>query len=400
MGGGPAGLRAAEIAAAGGAQVTLYDAKRSVGRKLLVAGKSGLNLTNDEAFEPFVERYQGPELRRDLLRSILQACDNQALRAWASGLGIETRAASSGKVFPTSMKAAPLLRAWIQRHRALGVTSAVNHELLGLQPGKPHRLLFCTPGKEVVAQADAVILALGGGSWPSTGSTGHWVIILRELGVEVASLEPANCGWELDWPAELLQEVEGQPLKNIALAAGGVSRHGELVITRYGLEGGPLYHLGPILRACEVPAVTVTLDLKPSFGLEEVEKKLGGVSSNYVREARRRLNLDPAATALLRHLPHLGPWNSPEVLAAAIKSCPLQLLRPRPLAEAISSAGGVRWSELNDGLMINQLPGVFVAGEMIDWEAPTGGYLIQGCFATGGHAAHSAMRWLESNAKP
>lgn len=378
--------------------MTLFEAKRSVGRKFLIAGKSGLNLTNAEGLETFVSRYQGPELPRELLRSILRNCDNTSLRSWASDLGVETFAASSGKVFPRSMKAAPLLRAWIRRLRTLGVTFAVNHCLHQLHPGNPNRLIFVTPEGDETLESDVVILALGGGSWPQTGSTGHWVELLEGLGVQTSPLSPANCGWEVDWPAEFLEVAEGLPLKNIALSARGTCREGELVVTRYGLEGGPLYQLGPVLRTMEKPAIA--LDLKPSFTLEEIRSKLQAVSSNYVREARRRLNLSEAACALLRHLPHLGPWNSPGVLSDAIKECPIPLLRPRPLEEAISSAGGVAWSELDDSLMIRKLPGVFVAGEMIDWEAPTGGYLIQGCFATGGHAATSAIRWLEEQTTP
>lgn len=390
IGGGPAGLRAAEVAATAGAKVTLYDAKRSVGRKFLVAGKSGLNLTNAEEFEAFLARYHGPDLDFNWLRDLLTSFDSAALRTWAAGLGVETFAASGGKVFPSSMKAAPLLRAWIKRLKTHGGQFAMNHRFTNLQ-ADPLSLSFATPSGTVVEKPDAVVLALGGGSWPETGSTGAWTRIFEELGIAIDPLHSANCGWEVNWPPSLVEAAEGQPLKNIAISAGGQSQNGELVVTRYGLEGAPLYHLGPILREMEHPQIT--LDLKPTFSKNEIHDRLRAVSSNYVREARRRLKLSAAGAALLRHLPHLGPWSSPETLAQAIKECPLPLIQARPLAEAISSAGGVRWSELDSSLMLRKLPGVFVAGEMIDWEAPTGGYLIQGCMATGGHAGTAAELW-------
>ena len=394
IGGGPAGLRAAEVASAAGARVELYDASRSVGRKFLVAGKSGLNLTNSEEFEGFLARYRGHNLPDQLWRKILGGFDNRALQAWAAELGVETCAAPGGKVFPVSMKAAPLLRAWVRRLRSLGVAFHVNHRLEDLASGHPLHLSFETAEGTRQTVCSAIVLALGGGSWPQTGSTGSWQEILRKHSIEVVPLRAANCGWEVDWPAGVLDEAEGKPLKNIALHAGSQSAWGELVLTRYGLEGSPIYHLGPILREMDRPSVT--LDLKPSLTLEEVTGRLARVSSNYVREARRRLKLGKAAASLLRHLPHLGPWDSPANIAAAIKACQIPLVRPRPLAEAISTAGGVAWSELDENLMLRNLPGVFVSGEMIDWEAPTGGYLLQACFATGGHAGEAAAGWTQS----
>ena len=298
------------------------------------------------------------------------------------------------------MKAAPLLRAWIRRLRTLGVRFQMNHQLASISRDRELiRLAFQSPNAPapVEVEADAAILALGGGSWPQTGSTGQWIPLLADLGIAINPLQPANCGWELPWPPELLAAAEGRPLKNVALSAAGLKRTGELVITRYGLEGGPLYHLGPVLRTMEHPSVV--LDLKPTHSLARVRAKLAGASSNYVREAKRRLKLNEAAAAILRFLPGIGPWRSPEILAAAIKNCPIPLLGPRPLPEAISSAGGVAWDELDDALMLRRVPGLFVAGEMIDWEAPTGGYLIHACFATGGHAAASALRWIEQPGK-
>lgn len=392
VGGGPAGLRAAEVAAEGGARVALYDAKPSVGRKFLVAGKSGLNLTNAEEFPSFLSRYQGPGLPSEQWSKILQQFDNDRLRQWAAELGIETFAASGGKVFPQPMKAAPLLRAWVQRLRDLGVSFHMRHRLAELHPA-PLTLRFDTSGGPVSVTPDATVLALGGASWPHTGSTGQWAETLREQNVAVSPFTPANCGWEISWPDALRETAEGLPLKNIAVQAGATTAHGELVLTRYGLEGGPLYRLGPILREMDSPLLT--LDLKPEFTETEICDKLRNVASNYIRETRRRLKLGEAACALLKHLPHLGPWKSPAQLAKAIKSCPLPLLRPRPVAEAISSAGGIAWDELDDALMIEKLPGLFVAGEMIDWEAPTGGYLLQACFATGTHAGIAATHWTK-----
>lgn len=397
VGGGPAGLRAAEVAAAEGARVTLLDAQRSVGRKFLVAGKSGLNLTHHEDPERFLARYDGGDLPRDQWRRILARFDPEQLRAWALLLGIESFVASSGKVFPRSMKAAPLLRAWIRRLRELGVEFAMRHRLHALE-ALPLRLRFATADGERVVEPDAAILALGGASWPQTGSDGRWVEILEAHGIAVSPLNPANCGWQVDWPASFLAEAEGKPLKNIVLSCQGAAYRGEVVITKYGLEGGPLYHLGPVLR--DLPSPMITLDLKPDLSLDEVRRRLRTVRSNYVREARRRLNLGEVAVSLLRHLPNLGPWRDPDSLARTVKACPLPLGAPRPLAEAISTAGGVAWSALDEDLMLRSIPGLFVAGEMIDWEAPTGGYLMQGCFASGDLAARSAVRWAATGSRP
>lgn len=382
------------MAAASGAEVTLYDAMRSVGRKFLVAGKSGLNLTNGEDFDSFPGRYSGTDLPGELWERILKNFDNEALRQWASRLGIETFVASSGKVFPVAVngtiKAAPLLRRWVEHLRELGVSFQTNHQWVGINPGC--HLIFHHGGETVTRQHDAVILALGGASWPETGSTAAWVDILDLEEIGIIPLTSANCGWEVDWPEALLDEAEGLPLKNMELRAGDTSRRGELVITRYGLEGGPIYHLGPALRAQSTPELIV--DFKPDLTVEELTKRLGPVARNFVREARRRWKLDPAVGALLKHLPDRGPWKSAEQLAREVKHCRIPLTQPRPIAEAISSAGGIRWSELDDQLMLKKIPGVFAAGEMLDWDAPTGGYLMQACFATGTYAGESALDWL------
>jgi hypothetical protein len=264
------------------------------------------------------------------------------------------------------MKAAPLLRRWVERLRGLGVTFEMKHRWTGLVPGPPHELEFAVDEKRRTFTADAVILALGGASWPVTGSDGTWTELLDSLGIGVNPLVPANCGWETTWPAEVLAVAEGQPLKNLVIRAGDHEAAGELMVTAYGLEGGALYQLGAALRA--MPEPVIHIDFKPTFTVEELARK-------------GSWKLSPAAEAILR----CGvPSNiSPQDLAARAKACPVVFTGPRPIAEAISSAGGVRWDELDANLMLKKLPGVFVAGEMIDWEAPTGGYLMQGCFATG-----------------
>ncbi len=395
IGGGPSGLRAAEIAAQGGASVTLFDAKPSVGRKFLVAGRGGLNITKAEPRERFVTRYSGPGQPPDFWPQVIGEFDSNALRAWAAELGIETFAASTGRVYPREMKAAPLLRRWVQRLKASGVQFVMQHRWTGLEPGAPIRLTF-QAGEEITrAEADAVLLALGGASWPETGSDGTWVSTLEKLGISIAPLQPANCGWETEWPEDVLSAAEGKPLKNIVARAGEAEAAGELMVTRYGLEGGAIYQLGPALRAMAAPAITI--DLKPSSTVEQLVKKMGPVRRNFLTEARARWRLEDAAAAILAMcaapesaIPSAGD------LATIAKACTIPLTGPRPIAEAISSAGGVRWSELDSDLMLKRLPGVFVAGEMIDWEAPTGGYLMQGCFATGTHVGKAALNWLQA----
>ncbi len=392
IGGGPAGLRAAEVVKEAGASVTLFDAKPSVGRKLLVAGRGGLNLTHAEPREQFALRFTSPGPLGELWTTLLAEFDADALRQWASELGVETFAATSGRVYPREFKAAPLLRRWVHRLRQTGVNFALRHRWTGLRPGARWQVDFEAQGETRTFEADAVILALGGGSWPETGSDGGWTSMLEKLGVGVAALTPANCGWEIPWPTALRTQAEGKPLKNITAQAGGITVAGELLVTHYGLEGGVIYQLGPVLRAMPVPAIVI--DFKPLHTAAHLVKKLGVCRRNFLAEARSRWRLCDAAVAILENLPGLAPFTSGESLAATVKSCALQLTGPRPLAEAISSAGGVRWSELNSSLMVRRLPGVFVAGEMIDWDAPTGGYLMQGCFATGTRAARGALEWL------
>ena len=393
VGGGPAGLRAAEVAARDGVAVTLFDAKASVGRKFLVAGKGGLNLTNAALREEFVARYSGPA---ELWHSLIADFDVLALRAWAAELGVETFTAATGRVYPRELKAAPLLRRWVQRLRGLGVKFAVRHRWTGLHRKDRWLLDFQTPEGVRTFAADAVILTLGGGSWPETGSDGAWTAILESLGVGIAPLQSANCGWEFPWPRAVLDAAEGQPLKSIAVRAGGGEVRGELLVTKYGLEGGALYQLGPVLRA----KPELAIDFKPSSTVEQLVAKMGPIRRNFPAEARARWKLGDAAFAILSHVPDARDWESAAALATHVKNCPLQLTGPRPIAEAISSAGGIAWRELDDNLMLRKLPGVFVAGEMIDWEAPTGGYLIHGCFATGTRAAQGAARFGSRVAPP
>ncbi len=381
IGGGPAGLRAAEVASAGGAKVTLCDQKRSVGRKFLVAGKGGLNLTHSEEIETFLTRFDGPA---EIWKEALARFDNKAIRAWAAKLEVGTFVQKSGRVYPKALKAAPLLRRWIERIKKQGAIFKMNHRLTGIESGSAE---FETPDGTVTIEADAMILALGGGSWPQTGSDGAWVTTLRNAGIMVSPLRAANCGWEVRWPEELLPFLEGQPLKNVVASVSGTPAPGEIMLTKYGMEGGPLYALGPVLRRMAEP--TITLDFKPTFTAEKLVSKMESAKRNFLQESQYRWKLSEPMRAILDHF-H-GPFESAEGLARHTKACRIPLTGPRPLAEAISTAGGIAWSALNESLMIDELPGVFVAGEMIDWEAPTGGYLLQGCFATGTLAAEAAL---------
>ncbi len=376
IGAGPAGLRAAEVAAENGGVVTVYDAKPSAGRKFLVAGKSGLNLTNGEDWDIFLSRYEGNDLPTEHWNKILTTFDHTALREWAGELGIGTYVASSNKVFPTNMKAAPLLRRWIEKLRTMGVEFEFRHEFCDIT--RDREVTFNNEGEQVVKQFDSVIFAFGGGSWSKTGSTGKWVEVLTRLGIAVTPLSAANCGWETIWRPEILDKAEGLPLKNIVVTAGETTRHGELIITKYGLEGGPIYRLGSAIKS--LPEPEITIDFKPTFTIEQLINKMGSAKPNLLKEAKYYWKLSPAVVAILASK---GKWLSVDKLAQEVKQCRIPLSRARPIEEAISSAGGVQWLELDDNLMLKQLPGVYCAGEMLDWEAPTGGYLLQACFSTG-----------------
>ena len=391
-------MRAAEVAAAGGASVTLFDAKPSVGRKFLVAGRGGLNLTHTESLEHFATRYTGAGQPSEFWRTLLAEFDADALRKWAADLGVETFAATSGRVYPRELKAAPLLRRWVHQLREAGVQFSMRHRWSGLRPAAQWQVDFQTEGERRTVHTDALILALGGGSWPETGSDGGWISVLEKLGVKIDPLTAANCGWDISWPPGVCALAEGQPLKNITARAGESMATGELLVTSYGIEGGAIYQLGPALRGMREPEIVI--DFKPAHTVGQLVKKLGNCPRNFLAEARSRWRLSDAAFAILSNLPGGEGFTSAESLATTVKGCTLKLTGPRPLAEAISSAGGVRWSELNSALMLRRLPGVFVAGEMIDWEAPTGGYLMQGCFATSTRAARGALEWRREYSPP
>lgn len=383
IGGGPAGLRAAEVARAAGAQVTVCDAQGSVGRKFLIAGRGGLNLTHGEPVENFPSRYvDHPDRWRDLLEEF----GPDHLRAWAAELEVETYVGTSGRVFPRGQKAAGLLRAWLRRLRASGVHFHVGFRFEALERDPAGwRVEFQTADGKSSLTAEAIVLALGGASWPETGSDGTWPAILAAHGVDIAPWVPANCGWNVDWPATLLSRAEGLPLKNLTVRAGHESISGELLITRDGLEGGAIYRLGRALRAMEEPSLTI--DFKPQLTAEAMRERILNLSGPL--SWFQAWKLSPAAVALLETFCG-DDCNDRERLIVQVKNFRLPLRGPRPIAEAISSAGGVRWSELEESLMLRKLPGVFVAGEMIDWEAPTGGYLLQGCFSTGTRAGRGA----------
>jgi len=387
IGGGPAGLRAAEVAAVAGAAVTVYDAKPSVGRKFLVAGKSGLNLTNSAEFEDFLAQYSGGDFPLDRWRGYLKSFDNYHMSDWAYDLGVETFASSTGKVFPMSKKAAPLLRAWVMRLRELGVCFHMKHQWVGLEKlDDSIRVDFLHNQLPVSESYDAVILAMGGASWPQTGSTGSWVSILEGHGIEIVPLQSANCGWECKWTPETLERIEGKPLQNLHVSANGIKHTGELVVTRYGFEGTPLYSLGSQLRSMEQPAIEI--DFKPTFTEERLVAKMESARRDFYKEAGLRWKLNETACAIIRQ--YYGEFDNAAALAKVAKCCRIPLTQPRPIAEAISTAGGVAWNELDEHLMLNKLPGVYCAGEMIDWEAPTGGFLMQGCFVTGNVAGQGA----------
>lgn len=395
VGGGPAGLMAAEVLSLAGHTVTVYDGMSSVGRKFLLAGVGGMNITHAEPKAAFVARYA--EQAR-WVGEWLTRFDADTLRAWIHELGIQTFVGSSGRVFPTDMKAAPLLRAWLKRLRDNGVVIHTRHRWIGWAP--EGGLLIQHPDGQTVVQARATVLALGGGSWPRLGSDGAWLPWLAERDVGIAPLQPANCGFEVSgWSAVLKARFAGAPLKNIALSlTGDVPRKGECVVTEAGLEGSLVYALSARVREainrdgqCEV-----FIDLLPDRSLAQVEAALNKPrgTRSMARHLQGQLRLEGVKAALLRELTDASVYQDMPRLAQAIKALPLTLLRPRPLAEAISSAGGVQHGALDDGLMLTALPGVFCAGEMLDWEAPTGGYLLTACFASGRRAAEGVLRYL------
>ncbi|MFC6478251.1 NAD(P)/FAD-dependent oxidoreductase [Pseudomonas asuensis] len=395
IGGGPAGLMAAEVLASTGITVDVYDGMPSVGRKFLLAGVGGMNITHAEDQPAFRSRYRE---REPALSRYLDGFDSQALRDWIHGLGIETFVGSSGRVFPADMKAAPLLRAWLHRLREADVRIHTRHRWLGWN--ESGALRFSTPAGETCLYAEATLLALGGASWPRLGSDGAWTHYLQARGVSLAPLQPANCGFEVgQWSEHLRSKFAGSPIKPVAMTLkNGTHRQGEFVLTETGIEGSLVYALSAEIRTelLSTGSATVYLDLAPtkdqSALMAALNKPRKGKSmANHLRV---HAGLEGARAALLRELAPAEAFNDMHRLAAAIKSLPLTVVRPRPIEEAISSAGGVPFEALNEHLMLTSLPGVFCAGEMLDWEAPTGGYLLTACFATGRSAALGAAAWL------
>ncbi len=393
IGGGPAGLAAAEALCDKGITVDIYDAMPSLGRKFLMAGKSGLNLTHAEPFATFMTRFHDAQTP---MTPILEAFNPDAIQTWAHGLGIETFVGSSGRVFPLEFKAAPLLRAWLRRLRAAGVRIHVRHKWTGWTAD--HALNFDTPNGAVAVRADATILALGGASWPQLGSDGAWVAPLQSNGVNVAPLLPSNCGFDVAWSAHVRDKHQGAPLKGIKISIDGHTAGGECMITEDGLEGGPIYALSSAIRdaIAQHGAATVQIDLAPDLDTETLTTRLAKPrgKKSMANHLRRTVSISGAKAALLREGVDLADYADPARLAARIKAMPLTLLRPRPLAEAISSAGGVTWADLSVDLELKHMPGVYIAGEMLDWDAPTGGYLLSGCMATGKWAGDAVARRL------
>ena len=405
IGGGPAGLMAAEVAVEGGAKVDVYDAMPSVGRKFLLAGKGGLNLTHGEPLERFLERYGA---RRDRLAPLLETFGPDGLRTWAQGLGVDTFAGSSGRVFPAGMKAAPLLRAWLNRLRAAGVRFHVRHRWNGWSEdgSSTGALRFVTPRGERMARADATVLALGGGSWPQLGSDGAWRQRLEHRGVAVAPLQPSNCGFDVGWTPYFRGRFAGEPVKTVVASFTGAEgrkyrQPGEFIVTEGGVEGGLIYALSAPLREsiAATGAAVLQLDLVPDRSADRLVKELAHPQGrrSMASHMQSRSGLKGVKVGLLREIVPPQDFADPGRLVAAIKSLPLKLVAARPLAEAISTAGGVAFEALDEKLMARALPGVFCAGEMLDWEAPTGGYLLTACFATGRAAGLGALRWLRMN---
>ena len=400
IGGGPAGLMAAETLARAGLAVTVCERMASLGRKFLLAGRGGLNFTHSEPLPAFLERYGTIDPR---LRAAIEAFPPASLRAWCEDLGQPTFAGSSGRVFPKAMKASPLLRAWLRRLVELGVRFETGQRWTGWAPDGA--LTFqSSNGTEIHVRADATILALGGASWPRLGSDGGWVPILAASGAAITPLMAANCGVRIEWSAYFRERFAGEPLKRIVIGVSGSIARGEAMITADGLEGGAVYSLGPAIRSALAAGekCQLILDLKPDQDLLGITGRLSRARrklslSNYLRKV---VALSPAAIALL----HEGHGKflpaEPGALAAAIRSVPLAITGLGGIERAISTAGGVAWSAIDDRFMLKAMPGTFAAGEMLDWEAPTGGYLLQACFATGVAAARGAMTYLECNTAP
>ena len=398
IGGGPAGLMAAEVLARAGVAVTVYDQTPSVGRKFLLAGRGGLNLTHSEELPQFLTRYGAID---PLLREAIEAFPPSALRAWAEDLGQATFVGSSGRVFPKAFKASPLLRAWLRQLIGLHVAFAPRHRWTGWD--QQGRLRFVRGEQEVLVAPDVTVLALGGASWPRLGSDAKWRETLEARGVAVAPLRPSNCGFVVAW-SEPFRRFEGQPLKRIAIAFAGRTERGEAVVTRDGLEGGAIYALSAPLRDAidTTGEARITIDLRPDVAADALARRLATVDrkQSLANSLRKAAKLPPVATGLLHESAVASgkPVASLNVhdLAALIKAVPVRLTGMKPIASAISTAGGIRFDQLDAHFMVKNVPGVFAAGEMLDWEAPTGGYLLQASFATGAAAGQGALERLQT----
>jgi uncharacterized flavoprotein (TIGR03862 family) len=389
---------AAEVISARGVNVDLYDSMPSLGRKFLMAGKGGLNITHSEPFEQFISRYGK---RRAQIEPLLKTFGPRELREWVHGLGIETFVGTSGRVFPAGMKASPLLRAWLKRLTDSGVTFHLRHKWKGFAAGDggSSLLRFATPEREKVIQPDATVLALGGGSWSRLGSDGAWIAWLKQAGVRVAALKPSNCGFELNWSEHFRARFDGQPIKSVVLSFGPFRRQGEFIVTWAGVEGSLIYAASALIRD-EIAArgkALISLDLTPDRSLEWLIGKLSKPrgSRTMASHLEKAVGIKGVKAGLLREFVSKEDFTNPERLASSIKALPISLIAPRPLDEAISSAGGVLFEELDEHLMIRSMPGVFCAGEMLDWEAPTGGYLITACMASGYAAGLGVLKWLD-----
>ncbi|MDP4002841.1 TIGR03862 family flavoprotein [Methylobacterium sp. NEAU K] len=394
VGGGPAGLAAAEVLAQAGRAVTVYDRMPSVARKLLIAGRGGLNLTHSEPRAAFLARYH-PAGHLD---AAIAAFPPEALRDWCADLGEPTFVGSSGRVFPESFKASPLLRAWLARLDRLGVRIRTRYRLTAIAEG----LHFETPDGPAEIRPRAALLALGGASWPRLGSDGRWVPLLEGLGVEVAPLEPANAGFAVAWSTLFRERFAGVPLKRVALACDGTTVRGEAVITASGIEGGAVYALSRVLREAIAARgrARLVVDLRPDLAREALARRLSGArpGDSAATRLRKAAGLSPVAASLLREAAGAALPAEPEALAGLIKAAPLDLTASAPIERAISTAGGVRLDALDGRAMLRARPGLFLAGEMLDWEAPTGGYLLQGAFAGGRAAAAGMLDWLRETA--
>ena len=396
IGGGPAGLMAAEVLSQHGLRVDVYDAMPSVGRKFLLAGRSGLNLTHSEPFEPFVARYGQ---RRAQIEPLLKAFAALELCQWASDLGIETFVGTSGRIFPKTMRGSPLLRAWLKRLAAAGVQFHVRHKCLGWN--SDDAIVFETPQGRHTVKADAVVLALGGGSWARLGSDGGWVPWLRQSGISVATLRPANCGFDVNWSPHFQERFDGHPVKPVVLTFESFSQQGEFIVTRSGVQGSLVYAASAGIRdAIEAHGqAVISLDLAPdrsqAWLIERLERPRGNRS--LANHLERTVGIKGLKAGLLYEFMSKADLQRPERIAAFLKKMPVPLVRPRPLDEAISSAGGVAFEALDAQLMLRSRPGIFCAGEMLDWEAPTGGYLLTLCFASGRAAGLGVVHWLRES---